>query len=122
MMFHTLNMTDGRKTKMITFNLQEHLLRQLAFSLNTFGPGARAKGVLDHIRKECNEVEAKPNDLEEWVDLIILSFDGALRAGFSPYQIIETICKKQTKNEQRKWPDWRTADRDKAIEHDRTGE
>ena len=33
--------------------------------------------------------------------------------------IVAAIDAKQTKNEARKWPDWRTQPTDKAIEHDR---
>jgi hypothetical protein len=105
-----------------TFDLIAHLHRQRAFSEKTFGPGARALGVIDHIRKELKEIEADPTDLEEWIDIIILAFDGAWRAGFEPEQIAEKLAAKQTKNEGRAWPDWRTIPQDKAIEHDRTGE
>lgn len=104
------------------FDLIAHLARQRAFSLMTFGPGPRTKGVVDHIRKELAEIEAKPDDIEEWVDLILLALDGAWRAGFEPQQIVEGIDAKQAKNEARDWPDWRTADPDKAIEHVRTAE
>lgn len=97
-----------------------HLDRQREFSRRTFGPGARTKGVLDHIRKELVEIEADPADLSEWVDVVILAFDGAWRAGWEPQQIIDAIRDKQARNEQRAWPDWRTADPDKAIEHDRS--
>ena len=38
----------------------------------------------------------------------------------TPEQIAAAIVAKQTKNELRKWPDWRTADPNKAIEHDRS--
>ncbi|SID67872.1 Protein of uncharacterised function (DUF550) [Mycobacteroides abscessus subsp. abscessus] len=94
-----------------------HLARQRAFSLATFGPGARTNGVLDHIGKELNEIRDAPDDISEWVDVIILAFDGAWRAGWEPQQIIDAILAKQTRNEQRTWPDWRTADPNKAIEH-----
>lgn len=99
------------------FDLVAHLKRQRDFSLNTFGPGPRTKGVLDHIRKELAEIEADPTDIMEWVDVIILAFDGAWRAGWEPAAIVEAIVAKQTKNEARDWPDWRTADPEKAIEH-----
>ncbi len=102
------------------FDLVAHLQRQRAFSEKTFGPGARTKGVVDHIRKELAEIEADPADIMEWVDVIILAFDGAWRAGWEPDEIIEAIVAKQTRNEARQWPDWRTADPDKAIEHVRT--
>lgn len=98
----------------------EHLAHQREWSEATFGPGPRTQGVLDHIRKELAEIEADPSDLGEWVDVLILAFDGAWRAGWEPQQIIDAIKAKQAKNEARVWPDWRTADPDKAIEHDRS--
>jgi hypothetical protein len=101
-------------------NLTEHLHRQKNFPEKTYGPGQRTKGVVDHIRKELNEIEKAPDDLEEWIDVVILGFDGAWRAGYTPEQIAAALEAKQTKNENRKWPDWRTADPNKAIEHDRT--
>ena len=100
----------------------EHLGHQRAWSCETFGPGARLNGVLDHIRKELSEIEADPTDLGEWVDVIILAFDGAWRAGWEPQEIINAIKTKQSVNEQRTWPDWRTMSPDQAIEHDRSGE
>lgn len=98
----------------------EHLERQRTFSIKTFGPGRRTKGVLDHIRKELTEIEADPDDLNEWVDVIILAFDGAWRHGWEPGEIIDAIKAKQAKNEARTWPDWRTMSEDEAIEHDRS--
>jgi hypothetical protein len=55
--------------------------------------------------------------LSEWVDVILLALDGAWRSGASPEQIAFAIAAKQIKNESRKWPDWRTAEPGKAIEH-----
>jgi len=99
------------------FDMEAHLIRQREFSRKTFGPGTRTKGVIDHIRKELNEIEADHQDVCEWVDVIILAFDGAWRAGWEPRDIIQAIVAKQTKNESRTWPDWRTASPDHAIEH-----
>lgn len=108
------------------FDLVQHLRRQMEFSARTYGPGDRTDGVCDHIRKELNEVQADAAagvpTLGEWVDVIILGFDGAWRSGATPEQIVAAIVAKQTKNEGRKWPDWRTADRGKAIEHDRSAD
>lgn len=98
-------------------NLVDHLYRQQDFSIRTFGPGQRTQGVLDHIRKELLEIEADPTDLEEWIDVVLLALDGAWRAGHTPEQIVVALNAKQTKNEGRSYPDWRTADPDKAIEH-----
>jgi hypothetical protein len=104
------------------FDLVAHIKRQRTFSERTFGPGLRTAGVCDHIRKELKEVEAKPVDLMEWVDVILLALDGAWRAGYSPDAICIAIDMKQSKNEGRAWPDWRNADPTKAIEHDRSAE
>ena len=102
------------------FDLVAHLNRQREFSRKTFGPGQRTAGVLDHIRKELAEIQADPTDIAEWVDVIILAFDGAWRAGWEPDEIVKAIQEKQSINEARKWPDWRTMSLDCAIEHDRT--
>ncbi|SDD42063.1 dATP/dGTP pyrophosphohydrolase domain-containing protein [Auraticoccus monumenti] len=101
---------------------ETHLSRQRAWSETTFGPGARTRGVVDHIRKELREIEAAPDDLGEWVDVVILALDGAWRSGASPKQIIAAIRAKQARNESRTWPDWRTMSPDQAIEHVRTAE
>lgn len=99
------------------FNLYDHLVRQREFSANTFGPGLRTAGVTEHIRKELDEIAAKPADVAEWIDVVILGLDGAWRTGASPQQIIDALAAKQAKNEARTWPDWRAADPNQAIEH-----
>lgn len=104
---------------MTEFDLVAHLYRQRAFSRATFGPGQRTKGVVDHIRKELAEIEADPSDVMEWIDVILLAFDGAWRAGHTPEAIAKALHEKQGKNEMREWPDWRTAPADRAIEHKR---
>lgn len=103
-----------------TFNLVAHLTHQREWSERTFGPGARTLGVIDHIRKELAEIETDPLDIREWVDVIILAFDGAWRAGWQPEDIVKAIVEKQAKNEQRTWPDWQTMSPNQAIEHDRS--
>lgn len=114
-------------------NLEQHMRRQMAFSRATYGPGERRKGVCDHIRKEIeNEILKDGADAAEaateFVDLALLSLDGLWRAleasGIEweriPNVAAQMINKKQGRNEQRVWPDWRTMSADKAIEHDRT--
>lgn len=98
--------------------LSKHIERQREWSIQTFGPGDRTKGVIDHIKKELIEIEqSSGQDIEEWIDVIILALDGAWRAGFTTTQITDALYMKQVKNELRKWPDWRTVGPDKAIEH-----
>lgn len=92
------------------------------WSAATFGPG-RVAGVIDHVEKELAEIKAKPNDLEEWIDLAMLAMDGARRAcGITGDGWVEALMAKFAKNQHRTWPDWRTAPKDKAIEHERKPE
>lgn len=112
-------------------DLKQHLIRQMAFSHATFGPGERTEGVIDHIRKELVEVEEANGESSEWVDVVILALDGLTRRlAYSldngnirrdPKEVAQIVCNmiegKQTRNEGRTWPDWRTAEKGKAIEH-----
>jgi len=93
----------------------DHLEKQIAWSRRTFGPGHRTKGIIQHIRKELNEIEQEPLDLEEWIDVVILALDGAWRAGYRPDQIVDMLRHKQIKNEQRQWPT--PVSEDVAVEH-----
>lgn len=97
-----------------------YLEKQIKFSERTFGPGLRTRGLSDHVRKELVEIEDKPQDTEEWVDVVMLGLDGAWRSGASPQAILNLIHAKLEKNISRTWPDWRFASDDTAIEHDRT--
>jgi len=106
----------------LQFDLIKHLRRQKAFSERVFGPGSRIDGIIDHITKELIEVGNSNGQLAEWVDVVLLGLDGAWRSGATPEQIAEAIAAKQRKNESRKWPDWRTADPGKALEHDRSAD
>jgi hypothetical protein len=117
--FQALHSTGDDARDAGVFDLFAHLDRQRNWSSETFGPGSRAAGVVDHIRKELVEIEADPGDLKEWIDVVILALDGAWRSGASPKDIVSALVAKQTKNEGRNWPDWRTADPSKAIQHDR---
>lgn len=104
------------------FDFEAHLARQHEWSERTFGPGMRTLGIIDHIQRELVEIQDDPSDLNEWIDVVILALDGAWRCGASPSEIIAGIVAKQAKNEARSWPDWRTSDPNKAIEHKRGAE
>lgn len=97
--------------------IAEYVRQQREFSYNTFGPGPRTEGVLEHISKEVEEVRNDPRDIKEWVDIAILAIDGAWRAGWSPEAIEEAFFSKLETNKNREWPDWRNAPKNKAIEH-----
>lgn len=100
-------------------SLEKLLNRQEDFSRFAFGPGMRTKGICNHIRKELDEIEAKPDDLEEWVDVLLLALDGYWRAGGKSPEIYRALYAKLEKNEKRNWPDWRTLSENDPIEHDK---
>jgi len=108
-----------------TDSFDDYLRRHLEWGHAMFGTPADGRGPLgplDHLKKEIKEIEESPNDLEEWIDAIILSIDGFLRAGGKITMVLPLLFAKQAKNGLRDWPDWRKADPNKAIEHVRTDE
>lgn len=83
--------------------LREYIQRHKDWSQSTFGSGQQTEKICNHIAKELIEIRAKPDDLYEWIDIIILAIDGAWRAGFSPVQIINALITKQAVNFEREW-------------------
>jgi hypothetical protein len=83
--------------------LGETLSQEVGVSSSFFGPNASRPVIrgLDGDRVRM---------LENGIGLLDAS-------GASPDQIAAALEAKQTRNEGRTWPDWRTADPDKAIEH-----
>lgn len=101
------------------------LKQQQSFSVKTFGPtnSDRLEGCCKHIEKEVGEVRnGSYIDLEEWIDIMILAADGAMRIGYTPEQVLEAYDEKIAKNMRRTWPDWRSGMAGQPIEHDRSGE
>ena len=97
----------------------EYFVRQSEWSANTFGHGTRTQGIVEHIRKELDEVLAKPHDLEEWIDLTMLAMDGFWRHGGDPRAIVDHLQAKQAKNFARKW---HKPEDGRAVEHVRDTE
>lgn len=101
------------------YDLIKHIAQQQRWSRETFGPPCERgyEGVVDHLRKELQEIEDNPFDLEEWIDVITLAIDGAWRTGHDPQEIAKCLSDKLEKNKKRDWPNWRTQPAGKAIEH-----
>lgn len=59
--------------------LEQHIIRQMDFSANAFGPGPRFGGVCDHVSKELVEIKDGGDDPAEWVDVWLLTMDGLWR-------------------------------------------
>ena len=102
------------------YDLVTHLRHQKEWSATAFGPAEkvdRTEGIFDHMQKEIEEAREKPHDIEEWIDIAMLAFDGAWRNGATPEEIAGVLFEKLQKNRNREWPDWTKADPNKAIEH-----
>jgi hypothetical protein len=93
----------------------EYLRAHIAWSRLTFGIGLKTVSITRHIKKELDEIAANPTDLVEWIDVIILGFDGAWRAGHTPEQIISALQHKQSVNFGRQWQT--PANPDEPVEH-----
>jgi hypothetical protein len=85
-------------------NFEKYIAQQIPWSKETFGEGFRTGGLITHIKSELDEIKEDPNNVVEWIDVIILAIDGAWRAGYSPEEICDALEKKQIKNFHRKWP------------------
>jgi hypothetical protein len=105
------------RRRLAMFDLLQFMQEKNDWSAATFGPGKRTGGVIAHIRSELTEIEANPDDVVEWCDVILLAMDGAFRAGFTPAQVITALINKQSKNTRRQWPDWRTKSQDEFSTH-----
>lgn len=100
-----------------SWNLLDYLARHIEWSANAFGFGSPSHALVRHIKKKCDEIVERPDDLEEWVDVIILACDGAWRAGYDPHSIIAMLEYKQKKNFARTWPPVGSVAAGVAIDH-----
>ena len=109
--------------------MNHRALLQAEFSRKTFGQGAVTERVLNHIEEEMDEVRnAKtPEDqMEEWIDIIILAFDGAWRHAHYelgiPFPKLDkfierNLAEKWDRVMKRKWPDHRTLKHSEPVRH-----
>jgi len=88
----------------MNFSIDENFLYvQREFADKTW-PHQTYVGIIAHARKELDEIEKDPADLEEWVDGILLLTGGAMRMGFEPQDLLDKVKFKLEKNMSRNWP------------------
>ncbi len=92
--------------------------RHRRWSFRTFGSGRQTIGLTRHIEKELGEIRANPDDLSEWVDIMILALDGYLRHGGTVENLLRDMHSKQEENFARRWLP--ATDESTPIEHDRS--
>ena len=96
---------------------EDFVRRHGQWSQRVFGAGRQTGGLTDHIEKEVAEIRAKPDDLVEWLDVMILAMDGYLRHGGTPEALLRDLERKLGENMARRWPD--PGNGDSAVEHER---
>jgi hypothetical protein len=85
------------------YDLVQWLDSHIEWSQRTFGPGKRTEGLCKHIEKELVEIRNDPDDLFEYIDVVILALDGAWRHGYTSQEIASALWTKQEINSQRQW-------------------
>lgn len=121
MMDHVRRHYDDDPQTQPPFDLAKFFDRKADWSRETFGPGDRYAGVVQHIRKELDEILADPTDPVEWIDVVLLAMDGAWRSsGLDGAAFVAALVEKDRKNRARTWRDWRTLAPGEVSEHVRT--
>lgn len=104
-------------------SMERFLADLMGFQASTFGPRQTLAGVLDHVTKEIeHEIRPDPTAALEWLGLLNLSVSALRIIGLTPAQAAKEWRRLLQDLKARDWPDWRTADPDKAIEHIRDEE
>lgn len=76
---------------MNNFSLHDYLRAHNAWSARTFGTDRKPMSIIKHLRKELEELQQKPDDILEYVDIIILAADGAFLCQYTPNQVVEAL-------------------------------
>lgn len=86
------------------------------WSQQTFGSDQERGpvGPLNHLAKEVQEALESPHDLNEYADLLLLTFDATRRAGFSHSSLVSAAWNKLERNRQR---EWQKPNADGSVEH-----
>jgi hypothetical protein len=111
---------DSKETIVPMGGFFEFVEEHFEWSKKSFGSTKRTLGIIRHIEKELKEVEADPDDLFEWIDVIILGIDGFCRHGGKPRELLAYLWSKFYRNRLRTYP-FPTSD-DEPSEHLRTVE
>ena len=75
-----------------------------AWSDATFGPGSkRLNGIVDHLRREVDELAANTADSTEFADCLMLLIDAARCAGLNTTMLLLASRQKLEVNKLRKW-------------------
>jgi hypothetical protein len=90
---------------------------RLGSSLFVGGLAITPHAALTMISIHIKHLRQGSEGLASFIEIVDYAADGMRGQGFTRQQMIDALVAKQTKNEARTWPDWRTQPLDKAIEH-----
>lgn len=103
-------------TRLKAFNFLDDLRDEhIPWSIKTFGPGDGHRRICKHIEKELDEIRARPTDVTEWMDVVILALDGAWRAGYEAEEVLLALLGKMKIIRGREYPT--PTDDDEPCEH-----
>lgn len=108
--------TIGKDGKINRFVIDNWLFNRMTDWAEKTFPQRTNHSILTHLRKELVEIEANPDDLEEWADAILLFMHGLRERNFNIAQLVEALEKKFEINKNRKWG---TPDEHGVVEHER---
>lgn len=78
-------------------------------------PEGTQSGALNHLKKECKELERNPDDIEEWADALFMVIQGGRKAaGGSLEHFMQEVNYKLLKNMSRQWGEMAP---DGTVEH-----
>ena len=81
------------------------LLNQMASWQRLQFPRTTVTGAANHLRKEVEELTDKPDDAEEWADVLHLAIQGGTKASGSLNKFLSVVANKLEKNmKKREWP------------------
>jgi hypothetical protein len=93
------------------------LNRMASWQRLTF-PRTTTVGAANHLRKEIEELTDKPDDAEEWADVLHLAIQGGCKAAGSLNNFLQVVGNKLDENtKKRKWP--AAPDAEGVYEHKR---
>ena len=92
------------RTRMVVSGtiLQDHQDEIAEWQVKTF-PEQELAGKLAHLVKEAKELQQKPNDIEEWADVLNLLLGSAAMAGLDVYELLMAGRMKFAIVRERKW-------------------
>jgi predicted house-cleaning noncanonical NTP pyrophosphatase (MazG superfamily) len=79
-----------------------------------FGENREPTALLNHLKKEVDEIIREPYDLEEYADAFMLLVDAARLAGFNMTDVFNAMWLKFEKNKNREWG---LPDENGVVEH-----